>query len=299
MNFIFYSKKQLFLFLLFSSWLFITILLFYGIIFHIFFAPSFEKIAKDFLKEDKLLPVAIENITSKEEEIDKKNSLYMSNKFHKAQGKLTKDAGFSSLSNQDKLIKNSNSTQSIHKKREEAKKYLRVLSNEKENIFKVNLWKNFQHKKNPNTKKILTPRTYLKIPNSYEFKYKNAFSWDANGEPLLPTFHYKNFDYIRAMVNKIRQHWYPPGGSPIPIDYQPRYAGSFTYRVIPPQVVGVIFMLDIHGNVLDTTIRESLGYDILNQSIIDAIKNSGNFGKPPSDFLEHNRAFFPFLFKIY
>ena len=245
------------------------------------------------LFDERELPVIITNPNIKEKKEDPIEKLYRSDQASEAQGKFTKEKGFHWLSEQDRLklrnLRNSKEQENKEKSQEDTLT-VRIIKNIKL------LWQRFKKKKEYSE--------LSRIPDSYRFDYKRAFSWDKNGTPLLPAYLYKHYNYIKAMINKIRYHWAPPGGSPWNIYQTGFYRGNYVpgyiqIRIFPPQEIALVFMLDQSGDVIDIKIEKSMGYKSLDESFVEAIRNAQNFGPPPKDFIRLNRAIFPWLFKIY
>lgn len=145
---------------------------------------------------------------------------------------------------------------------------------------------------------------YTRIPDSYTFQKKFALAWTDSGQPIIPTKKYQHYAYFRGMIEKIRNHWYPPGGSyypPIGDDFftTSGYAPGYTrVQTFPEQEIQTVFMLDTSGNVIDVKVFQSLGYRSLDQSCLDAINKSKNFGPPPKELLERGVLIVPFLFRL-
>ena len=289
-------ENQHILFLIFFSlvsWFFFSSLLMNQKLFDLFYYfQSEEKVlSKSF--DERTIPVIVTNPKkTKEEKSDPSEQLYRSNRNAQAQGRLTKKKGFQWLSEQEKIkIRNS---QKIQPKE----------TNEGEDILTTKLlyedqllWNQFKKKKKYHE--------LMRIPDSYDFNYKHAFSWNRDGSPQIPSYHYKHYKYIKAMMNKIRYNWARPGGIPTSIygdDYHGSYyvPGYIRLRLFPPQEIGIVFMLDKHGEVMDIKVKRSNGYKTLDNSLVEAIRNAQNFGPPPKDFMQSfDRAFFPWIFKIY
>lgn len=144
-----------------------------------------------------------------------------------------------------------------------------------------------------------------KIPLSMEFQKESALSWNRYGEPVIPTLHYKNYPYFRNMLGKIQDHWAPPGGNPYPAatddfhSMNPGIPGRTTFQAVPSQEVETVFILDADGNVVDSKVISSLGYQSLDSSILDAIKDSKNFGPPPPELLKNGFFTMSITFTIY
>ena len=274
-----------------ASWLFISITFMNQKIFDFLYKIQSNEKELSSLFDQKEIAMIVENSDTTKTEKENIERVYRSKNTAQARGKITKKKGFQWLSEQEQL--------------------------------KLKEFKNNQHISHQNKEKILTAKiiqetkflrhnflkkkrysALSKIPASYNFDSRQAFSWNKDGTPQIPTYFYQHYDYIKLMIDKIRYHWAPPGGSPRNL-YQNRfYNGTYVpgyvrIRIFPPQKIGLIFMLDKSGEVLDVKIKRSRGYHSLDQSFIEAIRSVQNFGPPPKDFIRLNRAIFPWLFKIY
>ena len=275
-----------------ASWLFFSLAFMHQKIFDfIYKLQSNEKYLSSLFNE-KEIPMIVENPKTNKKEKENIEKVYRSEKSSRAQGKLTKKKRFRWLSEEDQL-KIRKWQQHLNKQREAQQEEILTTRIIKETDL---LWKHFQKKRRYSE--------LTKIPASYDFDYHRAFSWDRDGIPQIPTYFYKHYDYIKSMINKIRYHWAPPGGSPRNLYQNSFHSSSYVpgyirIRVFPPQSIALTFMLDQSGEVLDVRIESSMGYQTLNESFIDAIRSVQNFGVPPKDFMRLNRAFFPWIFRLY
>ncbi len=273
-----------------ASWLFFSIAFMNQKIFDFLYKiQSNEKKISSLLGKREIAMI-VENSDAPEEE-ENIEKVYLSKRTAQAQGKITKQKGFRWLSEQEQL------------KLKEFKNNQRVDQENREDVLMAKIIQETRLLRQSISKKKRYSEL-SKIPDSYDFDYRQAFSWDRDGTPQMPTYFYRHYDYIKSMIDKIRYHWAPPGGSPRNL-YQSRFhngqyvPGYVRIRLFPPQKVGLVFMLDESGEVLDVRIKKSMGYQALNQSFIEAIRSIQNFGPPPKDFIRINRAVFPWLFKIY
>jgi TonB family protein len=142
---------------------------------------------------------------------------------------------------------------------------------------------------------------WTRIPDKKGVNLKNAIFYSISGNFSFNTKKFKNFKYFHNMKNKISKHWYPPvnantilpqGGSRLSGDYTPGYT---RVMVIPSQLVKMYFVLDRKGIVKKTVIVESMGNKSLDDSCLEAIQNSKNFGPVPED-LKGENIVIPFIF---
>lgn len=144
----------------------------------------------------------------------------------------------------------------------------------------------------------------LRIPAYYRFRHDFALSWDYLGRPAIPTARFAHYSYFRAMINKIQSVWAPPGGEPYPTFgdsyHRMNYAAGYTrFTTFPSQDIYIHFLLDENGVVRDVKLVSSLGYQSLDQSCIEAIYTAHDFGPPPKELLDGNGVLIiPFIFRI-
>ncbi len=285
------SQHQLF-FICFTlaSWLLFSALFMNQVIFDFLYELQLGEtsLSNNFNKRKIPMIITSPNIKKKESE-EKIERVYMSNKSFQAQGKLTKRKGFQWLSEQDQL------------KLESFQKASQIKSQMKDDVLMVKIFKkkSILWKKHKKRYSRLT-----QIPASYNFDYKRALSWNRDGTPQIPTYLYKEYKYIKSMGDSIHNYWILPGGSPKNLyqyDYYKNYyvPGYVRIRIFPPQKIALMFMLNELGEVLDVKIQKSLGYQVLNESLIEAIYSIKNFGIPPKSFIKSNRVIFSWLLQLY
>lgn len=253
-------------------------------------------------KTEKSVNVLLKN-KEKENFLKDENAVILSDEDNQAQGKLTHKKNFSNLSEKNDLefarkgkmdVPQTSllSSKSTEKKGGLLVKFVRLLQKQKSRTSGRNGL--FDWAKSD----------YTKIPDNYSYQKEFALAWDKLGQPIIPTKNYEHYQYFRDLIDKIRKHWYPPGGSYYPPIGDDFFATSgFTpgytrIQTFPAQEVQTIFMLDKNGNVIDAKIYESLGYSSLDQSCLDAITTSKNFGSPPPELLERGTLIIPFFFRI-
>lgn len=144
----------------------------------------------------------------------------------------------------------------------------------------------------------------LRIPAYYRFRHDFALSWDYLGRPAIPTARFAHYSYFRAMINKIQSVWAPPGGEPYPTFgdsyHRMNYAAGYTrFTTFPSQDIYIHFLLDEQGVVRDVKLVSSLGYQSLDRSCIEALYAAHDFGPPPKELLDGNGVLIvPFIFRI-
>lgn len=142
---------------------------------------------------------------------------------------------------------------------------------------------------------------WTKIPDKKGINLKNAIFYSNSGQFSFNTKKFKNFRYFHKMKNKISQNWYPPvnanrilpsRSNPITGGYTPGYT---RIMIVPSQVVKLYFTMNRSGTVQKVVIVDSRGNLSLDDSCIEAIKNSKNFGKVPSN-IPGETVVIPFMF---
>ncbi len=276
-----------------SSWVVITVLFLTGIPLEMLSKAHQTK--KDTME---VLPVILEN--------DKENPVEMpevmpnlSDITQKESGKLTDKEGFEALSEDSKLEFAAPGQQN----NADRDSKLGALQTDRTNDFTIQI--------------IELPKTGFdglfdwgtgkkdSVPLSMEFHEELALSWNSYGEPVIPTIHYKHYEYYRQMLDKIQKHWAPPGGNPYPVatnsyhTMTPGIPGTTTYQTFPEQEVAVIFFLNPAGSVVSANIVQSMGYQTVNASILDAINDAKNFGRVPAELLKNNLLEVQITFKLY
>jgi len=136
---------------------------------------------------------------------------------------------------------------------------------------------------------------WTKIPDRKGMTLENAIYLTSDREFSFNTKKFEDFEYFRNMKQKIGNHWYPPTLA----NMRHYYAGGYTQsRLIASQEVYLYFIMNRAGDVLSVTLVDSRGNQYLNQSCIDAVANSKNFGPVP-DSIEGEKIVIPFIFGFY
>ncbi|MFC1670561.1 energy transducer TonB [Spirochaetota bacterium] len=143
------------------------------------------------------------------------------------------------------------------------------------------------------------------IPDKNDVTMKNAIFYTNTGNFSFNTAKFKNFQYFKSMKDKIASNWNVPGlGNNVLGVYDP-ISGRWTYapgwtRVMafPSQHVKLVFLMNRKGDVVGIKILDSLGNAPLDQSCVDAIRLSKNFGKVPKD-IKGEVVVIPFIFGYY
>ncbi|MCS6984220.1 MAG: TonB C-terminal domain-containing protein [Leptospiraceae bacterium] len=219
---------------------------------------------------------------------EKKERVFLSNRDAMARGQLTREKGFEAISRDYKLA--------LAKKEPHGRTAI-LKSRQLDSPLEV------KETRDPEKKEKLIDKQEMRIPVYYEFRDRFALSWDARGKPQIPTKNFEHYHYFRRMLDKIQQHWAPPGGIPYPTFGDEYHRMSYTpgyvrYSTFPPQDIKVVFMLNRDGDVVDVKLWESLGYKALDHSCTEAIVRSKNFGPPPEELLENDALIVPMIFRI-
>lgn len=287
------DNDRLGIFFIFSFW--IVLFFLYAVQFPkwIELAQNHDIIKKHNLTQNqKEIKVLIENPKEKSEK-EKKELVFLSNQEMKARGQLTKERGFEALTKDEELEWNT-------EKEQIQQKSIKTFTGRD---FEIQLEK-ITNPLRSIENEIHKSQTHLKkIPTYYQFRDRFALSWNMIGSPRIPTKDFKHFDYFKAMLNKIKNNWAPPGGIPYPVygdDYHSMSPapGYTRFSSFPNQDVKIVFMIDDNGNVLDAKIHHSLGYQSLDQSLLDAIYVSRNFGFPPKELIQKGVVIIPIIFRI-
>ncbi len=143
---------------------------------------------------------------------------------------------------------------------------------------------------------------FTRIPDKYSITPKNALFFSSDGFFSFNTLKFKPFEYFKNMKDKVAANWHPPllanaviyGYNPMTGSMAP---GRMRIMAIPTQDIKLYFTMDREGNVLDIVLVDSLGNKAIDESCIDAIRLSKNFGKVP-DEIQGKVIVIPFLFRI-
>ena len=136
------------------------------------------------------------------------------------------------------------------------------------------------------------------IPDKNDITMKNAIYYTNGGLFSFNTAKFKNFSYFKNMKDKIASYWYPPVfGNAIIGGYNPG-SGAVRLRTISSQNVKLYFIMNRDGEVQKVEIVDSYGTKPLDDSCLDAIKLSKNFGKVPDD-IKGEFIVIPFIFGYY
>jgi len=136
----------------------------------------------------------------------------------------------------------------------------------------------------------------MAIPDRNNITMNNAIFYSNAGEFSFNTAKFKNFEYFKKMKDKIASNWYPPLLANVSLGgYAP---GNMRIMAIPSQRVKIAFIMNRNGDVLRVELVDSLGNKPLDDSCIDAIRLSRNFGKVPDD-IKGELILIPFIFGYY
>ena len=226
----------------------------------------------------------------------KNKEYYLSDKNNMGSGQLTKKEGFQSMSASRELRLEAPDENQISKP-EYDEKAIAELSNQ----FITRILKSIPE--NKTREQVSKKFSKTTIPFNYKYSKEFIFSWDANGQPVIPTVAYKHFSYFKNMLDKIQKNWSPPGGTPYPtyengVSDEIYTPGRATYRVFPDQAVQIVFTIDASGDVHDIKLWKSMGFESLDRACIDAIERSRNFGSPPKELMENEILIVPMIFRF-
>ncbi len=277
------------IFFSFSSWLILFLLLTEQV--HLRLLAGFGVSESDTVREIRVL---LENPKEKATK-EKKEKVFLSDRDAMARGQLTREKGFEALSRDYKLSLGQQTPGG-----DGGRQSHKILQDKKVTGNKTA----FSKEGEKGTHKAQqASNTQMRIPSYYQFRDRFALSWDARGNPQIPTKNFEHYTYFRRMLDKIQQHWAPPGGIPYPTFGDEYHRMSFTpgytrYTSFPSQDVKVVFMLNKAGDVVDVKLWESLGYTSLDHSCTESIVRSKNFGPPPEELLENDALIVPMIFRI-
>ena len=227
--------------------------------------------------QEKVYPVLVEQDYAPPPRTDQIRAL--SDVSAEGQGKLTEKKGFHSLSSGFRFEPGSNTrsgrpqqnvAKEMEKRRESKPDELGEKLSEPQTIFK-------QSRSGSGSK-----TQELKIPSNYRFQEDMRLNFDGSGAISLPRQKFEDYDYYRAMLNRIRQSFAPPGANYISRDQ----FGYTAQQTIQPQVVKTLFLLDESGNVVDIKVIPPVVQDAVAESCVMSLRGQ-NFGPPPESVKKH------------
>jgi TonB family protein len=284
------------LFFSFSSWLIITIIFLTGIYKSLLISADKKYPVK---KTDDMMRMVIVDQKASKPQVEPDKEYFLSDKNNMGSGKLTEKKGFEALSTSRELrLGKSGDTDKEFEEDDEPKNQEHVLSNH----FFSRILDSRVVNENQN-KKIVKKFSRSSIPDNYNLRREFIFSWDRNGQPVIPSMFYKHFAYFKSMLDKIQTNWAPPGGSPFPI-YGNEYnsygyvPGRSSYQTFPDQEILIVFTVEPNGDINEIKLLTSMGFDSLDRSCKDAISRSKNFGPPPPELIENDVFIMPLTFRI-
>jgi TonB family protein len=136
------------------------------------------------------------------------------------------------------------------------------------------------------------------IPDKNDVTLKNAIYYTNSGLFSFNTAKFKNFSYFKKMKDKIASYWYPPIFANAVIGGYNPASGGVRFMAIPAQKVKLYFIMNREGDVQKVEILDSNGNKPLDESCLDSIRLSKNFGKVPDD-LKGEFIVIPFIFGFY
>lgn len=137
----------------------------------------------------------------------------------------------------------------------------------------------------------------IKLPQPHLMSRSNTLFFSNSGLFSLNTVEFKHYAFAKRIVDKISSNWYPPVMANARIGgYAP---GSTRIMAIPPQEVRAYFAINEEGAVVQSGVLDSYGNQSLDESCLDAIRFSKNFGPVPDDLKKKMRngvMVIPFIF---
>ncbi len=135
-----------------------------------------------------------------------------------------------------------------------------------------------------------------RIPDKRGITLENAIYYSNTRRFSFNTKKFSDFEYFRRMKQKIANNWFPPiMANSLSTSYTP---GRTSMRVIASQEVRLYFVLNRQGDVLRVELVDSRGNRHLDESCMDAIRKSRNFGPVPKD-IPGEEVVIPFIFGYY
>jgi len=223
----------------------------------------------------------------------RKTVKFLSDKESEAQGQITKEKGFESISTD--YVLSPGEMEPIKGRIISGEKIAKILTAKESRV-------TIAAPQQQTSQSASAER--LRIPAYYRFRHDFALSWDYLGRPAIPTARFAHYSYFRAMINKIQSVWAPPGGEPYPTFgdsyHRMNYAAGYTrFTTFPSQDIYIHFLLDEQGVVRDVKLVSSLGYQSLDRSCIEALYAAHDFGPPPKELLDGSGVLIvPFIFRI-
>jgi len=133
----------------------------------------------------------------------------------------------------------------------------------------------------------------IRIPDTSEISRQNSLFYSNSGQFSLNTVKFQHYEFAKRIVDRIRANWFPPIMANVSIGGYG--GGAIRVMAIPPQDVKTYFIINRQGDILDFGIIESRGNRSLNDSCLDSIRLSRNFGPVPDD-IKGNEILIPFIF---
>lgn len=98
---------------------------------------------------------------------------------------------------------------------------------------------------------------------------------DSRGDISLPTVPQEFAAYFSKMGQKIADNWQ-------------RFFPVFQYYqgILKSGSIQVVIQLDRDGNIVNTSVVNSFGYNVVDEALLNAIRYSQNFGSPPENLLD-------------
>lgn len=137
---------------------------------------------------------------------------------------------------------------------------------------------------------------WTRIPDKKGVTLENAIYYSNNKRFSFNTKKFSDFEYFRRMKQKIANNWFPPiMANSLSAGHTP---GRTSVRVIANQEVRLYFVMNRNGDVKKVELVDSRGNAHLDESCLDAIRNSKTFGPVPDD-IPGKEIVIPFIFGYY
>lgn len=247
----------------------------------------FSKLFKNDKNTDMYYDLAV-NINQNDKK-DYKDRTILSDRDSKGTGKLTKEKGQNWLSDSTTFEKKGVKDSNLSNNKSESgtkDKTTNILISKNYILYKIRITKDFLKSRINEKVNDIRGNSYRnRVPDIGDFTKANSIFYSNNDHFSLNTKKYKNFEYFNHMKNKIRSNWNFPimANSTLPKLTAPgRTKVSMITRV---QIVYTYFVLNRNGDVIKIKKVGSNANEIIDDSCIDAIKNSKTFGPVPSDVI--------------
>ncbi len=125
-----------------------------------------------------------------------------------------------------------------------------------------------------------------RIPANYRFQKDFELRFDGSSLLSLARQKLAGFAYFQDLLRQLEANFSSPG-----INYINRdQAGYIINQPIKPQVVQILFALDLKGNVTDVQKIFSIGQTLVDEACLNTLRNK-NFGQPPREIFKQGNIF--------